>query len=200
MLTRGTAATLAYSSQSQAENTRRALERSGALVVTGKHSRVVQETPPLPYTTLAMIEDAAQTMGWGGRKTMAEAQTLFEQGLITYPRSDSTRMAPEAIQAIRDVIVAIYGADALPDSRALTWNALAARLRPGTAGAQDAHAEADVLAAHEAIRPTDPAVRPDQLPDREMRALYRLIWQRSLASQMRPARYKIIEVEFRVAP
>lgn len=164
------------------------------LVVTDKKARIVAEAPPSPYTTLDMLEDAALLLGWGGRKTMAAAQTLFEQGWITYPRSDSTAVAPEAVEMGQSVIVQLYGADALPQTPA--WRGIAARLRVRAAG--DEAPTPDEVEAHEAIRPTDPAAFPDALSGtaREPRALYRLIWQRFLASQMRPARYQIIEATF----
>lgn len=174
--------------------------RERTLIVTDKQTSVIEEAPPLPYTTLDMLEEAALLLGWGGRKTMAEAQTLFEQGRITYPRTESTAAAPEAVAAVRDVIMHLYGADALPDADGTPWRGWVAQLRardvePETAG------NTDQGEAHEAIRPTDPACQPDERSDadRETRKLYRLIWQRFLASQMRPARYKIIAATFEVS-
>ncbi len=183
------------------------------LVVADKQSRVVEDAAPLPYTTLDLLEDAALFWGWGGRKTMAEAQTLFEQGTITYPRTDSTHAAPEAIEAARVVIVELYGEKAL----AKPESGLRSRLRPfdrlprrerglrrtppfGNGEPRENKGKQEFTEeAHEAVRPTDPAFQPEEMENLERDAveLYRLIWQRFLASQMRPARYQIVEVTFR---
>ena len=174
--------------------------REQTLVVTDKQTSVIEEAPPLPYTTLDMLEDAALLLGWGGRKTMAEAQTLFEQGRITYPRTDAADTAPEAVEAVRDVIIRLYGSDALPDADRTPWRGWAAKLRSRDVDPEKA-GDPDQGEAHEAIRPTDPACQPDELSavDRETHKLYRLIWQRFLASQMRPARYQVIEATFEVS-
>jgi DNA topoisomerase-1 len=182
---------LEFKSAIQAQQAAQALTGQ-ALVVTDKQVQVIEEAPPLPYTTLDMLENVAMQWGWGGRKTMAEAQTLFEQGRITYPRTDSTEADPEAVQVARAVVVDLYGEKALSESGGIRL----ARLRlPRQA---DEPAPDMPEEAHEAIRPTDPSYLPGELepllPDTV--ALYRLIWQRFLASQMRPAHYQVIAATF----
>lgn len=146
----------------------------GEWTVAAREERIEDEAPPLPYTTADLLEDAALRLGWTAEQTMAAAQSLFEQGLITYPRTDSPRVAPEARQAARQVIAERYGAEA--------WG----NFSPAEGGGQD---------AHEAIRPSDPRLAPDGLsvPPQEQ-ALYRLIWGRFLAAHMRPARVKVVTV------
>ncbi len=187
-----TVAALEFTDRIQAERMASSLD-SAMMTVVDKQVNIVDEKPPAPYDTLAMIEDASRLLGWSSRKIMAEAQSLFENGLITYPRSDSTEIDAEAVSAIRDVIVQLYGTDALPKEKN-PWQTLKERIR-GT-GSDD---EAGVPEkAHEAIRPADPAVIPDTLvaTGNDAHRLYKMIWQRCLASQMRPARYKIIDVVF----
>ena len=172
--------TLTYTDLSEAE---KAAQSLGELRVLSKNTRRVEEAAPPPYTTLTLLEDAAEKFGWAGMRSMAAAQSLFEQGLITYPRSDSTHVAQEAVGIARQIIRDQYG------MTALTLLDLGAQLL----GVSPTNSDG----AHEAIRPTDPRQRPEEiaglLPDQAR--LYRLIWQRFIASQMRPARYELIEVE-----
>ncbi len=68
--------------------------RDVALRVVDKHQEIVEEAAPLPYTTATLLEDAVQLPGWSTAKAMQIAQILFENGLITYPRSDSNSCRP----------------------------------------------------------------------------------------------------------
>ena len=70
--------------------------RKASLRVAEKRQEIVQEDAPPPYTTATLLEDAVQLLGWSAGKVMQVAQLLFEKGLITYPRTDSTHIAPEA--------------------------------------------------------------------------------------------------------
>jgi DNA topoisomerase-1 len=170
-----------------------------SLVVVNTQSRIIEEAPPRPFTTLDLLEDAARNWSWPGRKTMNAAQALFEAGYITYPRSDSTQVAPEAVTAVREVVSRLYGSEALAPMEVPRRNLLSTWLdkRDETEDPPAHSAE-----AHEAIRPTDPARMPKALTDLadDTLALYCLIWQRLLASQMQAARYKLITVEFRRSP
>ncbi|MEP0805696.1 MAG: hypothetical protein HRF47_09415 [Chloroflexota bacterium] len=159
---------------SEQEALRLAEACTGEWTVAAREERIEDEAPPLPYTTADLLEDASLRLGWTAEQTMAAAQSLFEQGLITYPRTDSPRVSPEARQAARQVIAERYGADA--------WG----NLSPAEGSEQD---------AHEAIRPSDPQRAPDGLsiPPQEQ-ALYRLIWGRFLAAHMRPAKVKVVTV------
>jgi len=150
--------------------------------VVAVRERVITEPPPPPYTTATLLQDAIPRLGWTAAQVMETAQRLFEQGLITYPRTDSTHIAPQARRAGEEVISALFGVRALP----MGWR----RLLRGRARAEG---------AHEAIRPTDPSRLPDTVETHPQdQLLYRLVWQRFIASLMRPARIRIVEVEVEV--
>ncbi len=134
-----------------------------------------------PYTTSKLQQDAAGRLGFNVRRTMGVAQRLYEGvelgsegtvGLITYMRTDSTRMSPDAVEAIRDHVRKEAGKDFVPAQP----NAYASKK-----DAQD---------AHEAIRPTNVAFTPEFVrrycSDEQFR-LYQLIWERAVTSQMVPA-------------
>lgn len=141
----------------------------------------VQRRPFPPFITSTLQQDASRKLRFGPQKTMRIAQQLYEGvalgdegmvGVITYMRTDSTRIEPEAISEVRSFIESVHGAAMLPEKP----NFFASKK-----GAQD---------AHEAIRPTSAyrtpeAIRP-YLTDEQL-ALYTLIWQRFVASQMAPA-------------
>ncbi|HJW72513.1 MAG TPA: type I DNA topoisomerase [Geothrix sp.] len=150
--------------------------------VTGLETKEKKRNPAAPFTTAKLQQEAAQKLKMSVSRTMQNAQRLYEGvdfgegpvGLITYMRTDSPRMAPEAIEATRDCIAQRYGKEYLPAK---------ARVYLGKAGAQD---------AHEAIRPTDITRTPESLrshlePDQFR--LYALIWRRTMASQMEAARF-----------
>ena len=137
--------------------------------------------PKAPFTTSQLQQQAAGRLGFGVRRTMGVAQRLYEGvdmgaegtvGLITYMRTDSTRMSPDAIEAIRDHVKKNVGAEYLP----ATPNVYSSKK-----DAQD---------AHEAIRPTNveytPAFVRKYVSDEQFR-LYSLIWERAVSSQMVPA-------------
>ncbi|MFH0974722.1 MAG: type I DNA topoisomerase [Spirochaetota bacterium] len=133
-----------------------------------------------PYITSKMQQDAAQKLFFTSSKTMMIAQQLYEGvelkdegpvGLITYLRTDSTRISDSALKSVRDYISNNYSKDYLPDQPNGYQN---------KKGAQD---------AHEAIRPTDVARTPESLKDtltKDQYKLYNLIWRRFIASQMMP--------------
>ena len=134
-----------------------------------------------PFKTSSLQQEAARRLRFSPRKTMRVAQSLFEgvnvpgkglTGLITYMRTDSLRMAPEAISSVRELVSSRYGKDMLPDKP----NYFSSKGR-----SQD---------AHEAIRPTDIRLDPEEIKphlNNDQYRLYSLIWKRALASQMRPA-------------
>ena len=161
----------------------KAAQNLGTLRVLSRATRTVSEDAPPAYTTLTLFEDAAGKYGWDSEKIMAVAQGLFEHGLITYPRTDSTHVAQEAVTSARKIIRERHGITALKGLPVDTH--LISLPSAGESG------------AHEAIRPADPTLLPEEqgglLPDQAR--LYELIWQRFIASQMRAARYRVIEVE-----
>ncbi len=157
---------------------------AGTGTVVAAHERVLTEPPPPPYTTATLLQDAIPRLGWTAAQVMETAQRLFEQGLITYPRTDSTHIAPQARQIGEEVVRVLFGPGALP----IGWK----RLLRGW-GRDEAEG------AHEAIRPTDPSRLPDTVeihPQDQL--LYRLIWRRFIASLMRPAKIRLVEVEVEV--
>ena len=163
---------------------------AGSAAVVGKVStRQSRRSPAAPFTTSTLQQEASRKLSFSPRRTMSIAQRLYEGldlgeghvGLITYMRTDSTQMAGVAMGEAREVIAARFGAPyTMPKGRVH---------RTRTKGAQE---------AHEAIRPTSFARDPDalagHLKPEELR-LYRLIWQRALASQMAEKRLETTTVE-----
>lgn len=156
--------------------------------VTSLEVKEKKRNPGAPFTTAKLQQEAAQKLKMSVSRTMSNAQRLYEGvdfgegpvGLITYMRTDSPRLAPEAIDSIREFAAKKYGKDYVPAK---------ARIYTGKAAAQD---------AHEAIRPTDITRTPESLrghlePDQFR--LYALIWRRTLASQMEAARFDDTLVE-----
>ena len=148
-----------------------------------------QRSPAPPFTTSTLQQEASRKLNMTPRRTMAIAQQLYEGvditgegtvGLITYMRTDSLRISDEAQAQAKELICSRYGDAYYPD---------APRKYKTKAGAQD---------AHEAIRPSDPSLTPEQVKGdltAEQYRLYRLIWSRFLASQMANAVYDSISVE-----
>jgi len=163
--------------------------RGGTIVVSAVEKKESKQRPSPPFITSRLQQEAARRFGFSVKRTMALAQGLYEGraiggrgqlGLITYMRTDSTRIAGEAIAAVRDYIAATFGADQLPAKP---------NFYSSKKGAQD---------AHEAIRPTYFDLPPDAVaaflkPD-ELK-LYRLIWDRFVASQMPPALFDVTQVD-----
>ncbi|MDR2515322.1 MAG: type I DNA topoisomerase [Christensenellaceae bacterium] len=142
-----------------------------------------RRNPSAPFTTSNLQQEAVRKLGFSTRKTMQVAQVLYEGldipghgtvGLISYMRTDSTRLSEEALSAAREQIAKAYSPEYLPAEP---------NIYKGRRNAQD---------AHEAIRPTYAALTPDELKptlSRDQFRLYKLIYERFLASQMSPAVY-----------
>jgi DNA topoisomerase-1 len=171
-----------------AEEVRAHVEAS-ALRVVSVEAKERRQNPAPPFTTPKLQQAAARSLGYSVRKTMTLAQRLYEGravgdrgtvGLITYMRTDSVRVADEALHAVREHIRSTYGETSLPDEP---------RRYRQKKDAQD---------AHEAIRPTSMDLPPEavarHLESDELR-LYRLIWNRFVASQMTPAVSEVTTVE-----
>ena len=196
------AGTLDFTDRLGAEAAAQAL---GSLIVASQRVEVIEEAPPPPFTTADLLEEAILRLGWEAGQVMRVAQSLFEgieidgahTGLITYHRTDSIRVVLEAADQARKVIAEMFGSQALPAQSAgqtfskgklFPW-----LTRPAPSTEED---------AHEAIRPTHPGRTPESLAahlDEQSLALYRLIWERFLASQMRPAKYRQVTVELEAA-
>ena len=161
--------------------------------VTEVKRRERRKNPAAPFTTSTLQQEAAKKLGFGSKRTMRLAQDLYEgidvgvdgaTGLITYMRTDSTRVSEDAANAARESLRAQFGNEFL---------AAQPQLYPsGKANAQD---------AHEGVRPTDPARRPEAIQKfltADQFKLYQLIWQRFMASQMAPAVFDTTTVDFAI--
>ena len=160
--------------------------------VTEVKRRERRKNPGAPFTTSTLQQDAAKKLSFGSKRTMRLAQDLYEGidigdegavGLITYMRTDSTRVAASAADQAREYIKMMYGQQYLPDAPRLYTDGKAKN-------AQD---------AHESIRPTDPTRRPEHIRKylkEDQYRLYELIWQRFMASQMSPAVFDTTTVDF----
>ncbi len=157
---------------------------AGEWLVVARRERLEEEAPPPPPTTADLLIEASERLGWRTERTMRVAQALFEGGYITYPRTDSTRIAPRAADQARQVAAAIYGPHALaPQGEQGEGETLPHPAAGEAMFTQD---------AHEAIRPANPATRPESVPAGEERLLYRLVWARFLAAFLRPAKVQVV--------
>ena len=151
-----------------------------------------RKNPPPPFTTSTLQQEAAKRLRFSARRTMGSAQRLYEGvemgtrgavGLITYMRTDSTRVSAEAAAGGRVWVESEFGSEYVPSSPRL-WTGKQQR------GAQE---------AHEAIRPTDPSLHPDDAKgylESPEAALYELIWLRFVAGQMLPTIYDTTTADF----
>ena len=164
----------------------------GTYTVGSIEKKESKQSPAPPFITSRMQQEASRRFGYSVKRTMSLAQRLYEGreigsrgsvGLITYMRTDSTRVADEALSAVRGVIAETYGKDKLPEKP---------NFYRSKKGAQD---------AHEAIRPTTFDITPE-IADRYLKPeeakLYRLIWDRFVASQMVPARFDVTRADIQV--
>jgi DNA topoisomerase-1 len=169
----------------------------GVLPLTDVKRRERRKNPYAPFTTSTLQQEGAKKLGFGSKRTMRLAQTLYEGielgkeegavGLITYMRTDSTRVAESAALQARDLIRRLHGEAYLANQPQLY---LSDKKGAAAANTQD---------AHESIRPSDPSRHPDDvrrwLKDDQFR-LYQLIWQRFMASQMAPAVFDTTTLDF----
>ena len=154
-----------------------------------------RRSPAPPFTTSTLQQEAVKKLGFQSARTMKIAQELYEgvnvgaenggtQGLITYMRTDSQRIAPEAQKAASELIVSIYGEKFCPSKP---------RVYKAKNGAQD---------AHEAIRPVNLALIPSNIKSHltaDQYKLYKLIWDRFIASQMESATISTVTADFTAA-
>ncbi|HLO22900.1 MAG TPA: type I DNA topoisomerase [Methyloceanibacter sp.] len=162
--------------QVTAERLKAALE-GGRFTVSSIESKSQRRNPAAPFTTSTLQQEASRKLGFSPRHTMQLAQRLYEgvdlggeaEGLITYMRTDGVQIVPEAVAAVRRLLTKLYGQRYIPAS--------AREYETKAKNAQE---------AHEAIRPTDFSKDPDSVSrylDDDAARLYKLIWQRTLASQ-----------------
>lgn len=180
------------SSAEELEKIKRTLENAVYRVAEVKHGTRVKKSP-LPFTTSTLQQEASKMLNFSTQKTMRLAQQLYEGidikgngtvGVITYLRTDSTRVSEEAEKAAKEYITGQYGAEYAAES---------GTEKKSTQKIQD---------AHEAIRPTDIGRTPMLLKDslsRDQFRLYQLIWKRFVASRMMPAQYETTSVKIDAA-
>ncbi|MSO80470.1 MAG: type I DNA topoisomerase [Alphaproteobacteria bacterium] len=175
-----------------AERAKAAVE-ARALAVAKIERRRTKRSPQPPFTTSTLQQEASRKLGFGATRTMRTAQRLYEGvtiggetvGLITYMRTDSVQLSNEAIAGARTLIDDAFGGDYLP-ANPRVW-------RTRAKNAQE---------AHEAIRPTDIARRPEHVSralGEDERRLYELIWQRTIASEMADAELDRVGVDIAAA-
>ena len=150
--------------------------KGAAYQVASIDSKESRKSPLPPFITSTLQQSAYSRLGYGTRRTMGIAQSLYESGLISYMRTDSTNVSTQALEQVRKLIEGQYGPRYLPDKPNF--------YKKKAKAAQE---------AHEAIRPTDffrpPETLTSQLKSDELK-LYKLIWQRAVASQMNQAHYQ----------
>ena len=177
--------------EAAAEQAATRLRGAATFTVTSVERKRTKRNPYPPFTTSTLQQEASRKLGFAASRTMRLAQKLYEGvdlggetvGLITYMRTDSVQVSSEAVGATRETIAASYGDGYLPAS--------ARFYKSKSKNAQE---------AHEAIRPTDPTRRPDDVArvlTAEEKRLYELIWKRTVASQMASA--EIDQVSARIA-
>ena len=155
--------------------------KAGTFAVTKMQVKPYTQKPAAPFTTSTMQQEANRKLGFTARRTMSAAQSLYENGYITYMRTDSTSLAKVAVDAARELVGEEYGKDYLPEEPRT--------YRSTVRNAQE---------AHEAIRP---AGNPFRLPDSlkgelapDQFKLFELIWKRTVASQMQNARGRRVTI------
>jgi len=144
-------------------------------IVSDVVKKQVKKNPYTPFTTSTMTQAGAHAFGWSAKRTMSVAQGLYEEGLITYHRTDSTHIATQAVSAVRAFIEKEFGKEYLPDAPRV--------YKTKSKNAQE---------AHEAIRPTDVTKNKIEAKGKyakDAERLYALIWARFIACQMSPAIY-----------
>ena len=163
--------------------------KAARFAVTGVKTGEKRKLPAAPFITSSLQQEASRKLGFTTAKTMQVVQQLYEgvdlegegtQGIVTYIRTDSVRISDEAMAALRSYIPERFGPDYLPD-KPIEYK--------GRKNAQD---------AHEAIRPTDVRRTPESIKSsltKEQFNLYRLIYNRFLASQMNPALYETMTAD-----
>ncbi|MGZ5581690.1 MAG: type I DNA topoisomerase [Usitatibacter sp.] len=164
----------------------------GTATVRDVEKKSKTRAPAAPFTTSTLQQEAVRKLGFSTDRAMKVAQNLYEgvsvgkvvTGLITYMRTDSVTLSKEALTEMRGFITKNYGPDYLPKAPVM--------YRSSSKNAQE---------AHEAIRPTSIARTPESVApylNDEQRKLYEMIWKRAIASQMTPARFDTVAVDFTV--
>lgn len=161
---------------------------STTVAVSKVDSKPYSRRPAAPFTTSTLQQEAARKLRFSARQTMSVAQTLYENGYITYMRTDSASLSQQATNAARTQAATLYGPETVPD-------------KPRTYASKSKNAQE----AHEAIRPSGETFRTPAELERSLRGpelrLYELIWKRTVASQMADAKGQTasVTVEARIS-
>lgn len=142
--------------------------------------RPAKQTPPPPFTTSTLQQEASRKLGFSVQQTMTIAQQLYEEGLITYMRTDSVNLSDLALAMAKEEINRTFGKEYLKTRKFTTK----------TKGAQE---------AHEAIRPTQLSIRELTTSDNYQKRLYSLIWKRMIASQMAEAKMEKTNIQISIS-
>ncbi len=160
-------------------------------VVSKVESKIVKRNPSPAFITSTLQQEASRKLGFSAKKTMQLAQNLYEgvdvggetKALITYMRTDSINLSKDAVSKIREVVEGKYGKDFVPE-------------KPRVYNTKVKNAQE----AHEAIRPVDAGITPEDLKgkiDKDQLKLYGLIWKRAVASQMSSAEFNQVKVDLK---
>lgn len=171
------------SSKEELEEIKRQLDKADYRIVSVKSGERVKKAPH-PFTTSTLQQEASKVLNFSTQKTMRLAQQLYEDGIITYLRTDSIRVSDEAAKAAREFVTEKYG------------EAYAAETGQAQKSGQK------IQDAHEAIRPTDIGRIPSEIKEslaRDQFRLYQLIWKRFTASRMASAVYETTSVKIDAA-
>lgn len=154
----------------------------GKFSISNIEKKTIRKNPPPPFITSTLQQEAAKKLGYSSKKTMFIAQQLYENGLITYMRTDSVNLSQEALVKAKKYLEKTFGEKYAAEAPR--------QFKTTSKSAQE---------AHEAIRPTEVSVDPDNapLPGLPEKKLYRLIWQRFLASQMPQAILDTTSIEIK---
>jgi DNA topoisomerase I len=181
----------AINNGNDAESIFNSIKNKKNFIITNVSKRNTKRNPSPPFITSTLQAESSRRIGMRPKQTMMLAQKLYEgielgdegiQGLITYMRTDSTRISEEVLPLVRDYIQETYGKDYLPDS-------------PNYYTSKN---KTNVQDAHEAIRPTSLKYTPNfvkSFVDKKTYQLYELVWNRFVASQMKPALMETTVVE-----
>ena len=154
---------------------------SGECGISSVNKTTREKRPPYPFVTSSLQQEANKVLNFTTQKTMRVAQGLYEDGMITYLRTDSVRTSDEAIAAAKGFIAEKFGKEYVSHVVYKDKN------------------KGNVQDAHEAIRPTDINITPDSVEkklDKDAFRLYQLIWKRFIASRMTNAQYAVTSVDF----
>lgn len=168
-----------FSSEKEAKETALDIEKSEIKVLDIAKKETLRQ-PNAPFTTSTLQQSAINVLGYSAKKTMMTAQKLYEKGYITYMRTDSVNLSLESMLSAKSVIESKFGKEyALPNPRFF---------KNKSKNAQE---------AHEAIRPAYPEKHPEELKkslEHDQYQLYKLIWERMIASQMAPAIFNSVKI------